>query len=468
MKYFDPARRVGTAAVMSTLLLASLFAAPASATQTPVPAPTVTPVPTETPEATGSESDSTATTSVLEVSPELSLALEVVEGPVRNEADGTYSVTYELVVTQAGDGEIEPLSLLGFTTTSEVVTNEGALEQNAEVASQDESTGSASEAATATPAPTATPTPTPVPEIQVRSGLGVAKRVVADPVIVDGAFEFTYEVSIRNTGEDAIEKLRIVDDLAEVFGTDAEIEILNVAGDGQIDVNDAYDGIDDVELLAAGSSLAIGKIARLSVSVAVVPTELGIYEMNAAASGTSASGVSLLDVSTDGRSVDADDDDDPSNDSEPTTLNLANDQSLEINVRILRNAAEASADVFSGAIALEVTNPGPFDVENLQIYEAFADSTEAKLLLESATSDTLSVNPWFDGRTDIALLSGLDSLEVGASAVVVLSFECRRSSRLPARLQPRTRTMPPPRTRPGSRSRPSRRTKRSPTARTSR
>jgi len=433
-------------------LLAGLFSAPALATEPPVPAPT--PTATSAPATNGAES-----TSVLQVSPELSLALEVVEGPVRNDADGTYSVTYELVVTQSGSAEIEPLSLLGFTTTSDVVSNESSLEQNAELASEDAETGAASAESTVapepttaaaegtaastataiadasappepttapapmvTPAPTATATAAPVPEIKVESGIGIAKRIVSPPKIVDGAFEFTYGITVQNTGDDAVTKLRVVDNLVEVFGPDATIEILGVATDGQIRINNAYDGVDDVELVAAGSTLAAGKMARLSVSVSVLPSELGVYEMNAAAAGVSASGVNLIDVSTDGTAIDADGDDDSSDDSEPTAVSLASEQSLELGLRVLRNAAEASAGVFSGTLALTIKNPGPFEVEELQVHEAFAEAGDTKLVLESATSDTLSVNPWFDGRTEIALLSGEDSLAVGASGVVVLEL----------------------------------------------
>lgn len=439
MKRFHWARRVFIAGVASTLLLAGLLSGPALATEPPAPAPTTTPVPAvttptavaatsaaPTPTPTG-EAELATSSSVLEVSPELSLTLEVVEGPVRNETDGTYTVTYELVVTQSGGAEIEPQSLLGFTTTDDVVSNEAALEQNAELASEGSTTSgetaSASTASpTATPAPTATATATAVPEIQVRSGLGLAKRIVSPPKIVDGAFEFTYEVTIQNIGQDAVTDLRVVDDLGEVFGADASIDIQALASDGQIQVNDSFDGIDDVEVIASGATLAAGKMARVSVSVAVVPTALGVYEMNAAGAGVSESGVNLMDVSTDGRVADTDDDDDASDDNEPTPVSFASEQTLDLGVRVLRNASEAMPGVFSGTLALTVSNPGPFEVEELQMYEAFANSGDVKLIVESATSDSLSVNPWFDGRTDIELLSGDDSLAVGATGVIVLEL----------------------------------------------
>lgn len=328
---------------------------------------------------------------------DIELSIEVVSGPVLNEADGTYSVTYELIVTS--DDAIEPTRLLGFTTTTDSPATDdddgSAGTGTRSEAADSETDGEAVEVLSATASATSNPQ------------LDVTKRLVQTPVPdADGTFEVLFEVVAANSGDETLTRLQIYDDLADVFGPEAEIAVTGIAAAGGLTANQDYDGVDVIELLTGTGSLDEGETGAVTVSADIKPLELGTYSSNVDATGESASGKSSM-VSI----------------GDAAAIVLEANQAIEVELLLAGDPTETSPGVFEGEFQITVTNPGPFKVSDLQIHESFAPDDGTKLSIESVTTgdSEIELDPWFDGRENADHLRAGGDLAVGESRELVVT-----------------------------------------------
>jgi gliding motility-associated-like protein len=140
----------------------------------------------------------------------------------------------------------------------------------------------------------------------IPANIGLAKNLKSSPIKnIDGTFTLSYQFTIVNFGEVAIENLSLIDDLSAVFQGNT-IKVNQITATGTLKANNAYNGTSVKELLVAGSVLAkqSKEYVELEINVALNKQE-GTFNNTAYTEGTSASGGSKVsDVSTDGLNPD--------------------------------------------------------------------------------------------------------------------------------------------------------------------
>lgn len=153
-------------------------------------------------------------------------------------------------------------------------------------------------------------------------GIGVAKSVSMSG---SGPFDVVFEFTLQNTSVVDFAEVRLMDDLDATFGvgvyTVASSPIIISDLGGGLVPNPTFDGSGDVQLLAAGSTLAANDTAIVQVSISV--TLPGAYVNTATVEGDTAAGITATDISADGSIPDANGNGDPADDSDPTELLLS-------------------------------------------------------------------------------------------------------------------------------------------------
>jgi uncharacterized repeat protein (TIGR01451 family) len=139
--------------------------------------------------------------------------------------------------------------------------------------------------------------PTPLSFVE-NPGLEITKRISERPYL-DGQnnFLFTYEIRVVNTGDVDINNIQITDSLAAVFALSDSVVLLGVESE-EFEVNPAFDGDLDVNLLTGLDTLESGNDGAIYVRVQVtVDTPyVGPFINVATANGLTPTGVVLNDA----------------------------------------------------------------------------------------------------------------------------------------------------------------------------
>jgi uncharacterized repeat protein (TIGR01451 family) len=163
-----------------------------------------------------------------------------------------------------------------------------------------------------------TPTPVSFAESPV---VGVAKAVAGEPINRnDGSFALAYEVLIENWGDVDLSDVSASDDLTAVFPVPSTFSVTGVSST-VFTVNEAYDGVTDIDLLAGTDELAVGDSGTLTIELVLWPNgATGPFRNTVVATGTSPAGIQVVDLSNDGADPDPDEDDDPTDNEVPTPV----------------------------------------------------------------------------------------------------------------------------------------------------
>lgn len=155
---------------------------------------------------------------------------------------------------------------------------------------------------------------------QCASALGVAKSVGQLTKQADEVYDIPYTITVQNYGVDPapVQNIQLTDDLQAAFARARSFSVVGLSSD-RFSVNSAYNGRDDIQLLAAGNSIASGEKAAIQLVVRVqIGTSLadkGPYTNTAKVAGISGN-VQIEDDSADGSIADVDGDGDPKDPSE--------------------------------------------------------------------------------------------------------------------------------------------------------
>ncbi|MEZ4605643.1 MAG: SdrD B-like domain-containing protein [Deinococcales bacterium] len=237
----------------------------------------------------------------------------------------------------------------------------------------------------------------------------------------------TYDLIIRNYGDVALSNVQVTDDLDATFAP-APYQVVSVSST-DIAVNSNFNGSSDQNLLLGTDTLAAGASAGLSFSVAIpisAITEQRTFNNTAIVSATTPEGTTVTDVSTDGVDPDPDNDSNPSNNSVPTPVTLEPvplTPEIGLAKYVSRQPVANSDGSYSFEYTLIVENTGETVLNNVQVTDDLANtfSVAQNFRADTVTSSDLSINPNYDGQTDINLLIGTDSLAVGARATIIMS-----------------------------------------------
>ena len=232
----------------------------------------------------------------------------------------------------------------------------------------------------------------------------VAGQVSAE---ADGNFTVPITITLTNIGDEILNDIQIADSL-DIFGAGQLIAVENLASTS-LNVNTAYDGLTDTDLLTGNDSLLLADTGSVTFDIRFNPgPEPGPFVNEATATATG--GISGDPVS---------DRDDASFLAIPTEPNPA------IAVDKQAGSVVDNGDAtFSVPMVITVTNSGNEDLTNLQLTDPLNIFGSGRLIaVENVTSPSLSINPAYDGVADAALLTATDSLPV--TTVASISFTLR-------------------------------------------
>ncbi len=181
--------------------------------------------------------------------------------------------------------------------------------------------------------------PTPV-SLAPKPVIGTAKAVSAGPTLNnDGSFDVSFVVYVKNYGNTVLNNATANDDLSAAFPSPATFTVTGITGTG---ANGSFNGVGNKNLLAAGTTLAVGESRRIAFTVKVTPNgNYGPFNNAVIAQGTAPAvggnpAQTVSDRSNDDpnfnkTSPTANPNPDPNGNNDPTELNENNPTPINVN-----------------------------------------------------------------------------------------------------------------------------------------
>jgi gliding motility-associated-like protein len=94
---------------------------------------------------------------------------------------------------------------------------------------------------------------------------------------MDGSFNISFNIQIKNLTNESIDSISIQDDLTKVFSDIKGVKVLSVTSSGLLINNNSYDGITNIELLSISSSLNAYKTDSIIILVNVENNNSGSF-----------------------------------------------------------------------------------------------------------------------------------------------------------------------------------------------
>ncbi|MFC5411673.1 gliding motility-associated C-terminal domain-containing protein [Larkinella bovis] len=179
-----------------------------------------------------------------------------------------------------------------------------------------------------------TPTAVTLLGVPVPSKIGVAMAVSDTARQVDGSYQVTYQIIVKNYGSKDFSGVQLTDKLAEVFNpaTGATYQVMGASiasGSSGLVTNSTYDGDADADLLAPGSTLAAGATDTLLLAIKVKPDGRTTPFLNTVLAKAIAGNDTLSDISTDGFEPDLNGNNDPTENDESVATPLSFNQNAD-------------------------------------------------------------------------------------------------------------------------------------------
>lgn len=282
----------------------------------------------------------------------------------------------------------------------------------------------------------------PIPRV------GIAKSISALTTIGDGTHTVIFTMMVENAGGTPLTNVQVTDDLS-AFGTytsnavpapgeytiTAAPVISNAINNASISAESGFtgNGVNQGLLIPASSSLPdfdIGSAnfsrVQIDFTLRFFPTTGGTLNNTAVALATSSAGQNVTDDSIDGTIPDANNDDDPGNDTSPTPVTISG-QSISV-VKTTGNVVQTGTGAFDIPYTLQVSNPSAiFTASFLQVSDnlsaAFPTAQSVTLvspaIISNCTGTVLtSATPVYDGVSQANLLAGTQDLQPGEQCQV--------------------------------------------------
>ncbi|AFZ17360.1 DUF6923 family protein [Allocoleopsis franciscana] len=272
------------------------------------------------------------------------------------------------------------------------------------------------------------PTPLVITPAPPTPRIGLAKRVASSVNLGNGVFRVTYALVVSNLGNVDLNNVQVTEDLTTTFAnatsfTVAPNSVSSPSGD--LTPNPNYNGRADNPNLLTGTTntLTVGQSKTIQFIVDVTPgANLGPYNNQAVASGTDPNGQTVTDLSQNGTNSDPDNDGNPANNNDPTPVNFNQTPALGVAKEVV-SIVPADAGNSTVTYRIRARNYGQENLTNLQLTENLTttfDNIPFTVPANSVTSPNgnLTPNSNYNGRTDINLLVGTDTLAVGETKVI--------------------------------------------------
>lgn len=267
-----------------------------------------------------------------------------------------------------------------------------------------------------------TATTTTVVESAENPRLGVAKQVTNVVNNGNGTYDVTYEVRVRNEGGVLLNNLQLTEDLTPTYDITPFI-LVSPPTSSNLTINPNFNGNSDTNLLAGTDTLPVGETRTLTFTVRITPgTNLGPYNNTVRGNAVSPNGTPVSDDSADGANPDPNNDGNSNNDASPTSVNFIETPRLGV-AKGVTSVVNNNNGTFDVKYTVTVRNYGGVVLNNLQLTEnlraTFGETPFS--VVSSPTSNSLSINPNFNGSSDTNLLVGTDALRPSQVATIIFT-----------------------------------------------
>ena len=261
--------------------------------------------------------------------------------------------------------------------------------------------------------------------------ISIAKDLIDPPAVVsnqDGTYTLSYRLVAENTGDVPLNNVQVVDDMSVTYADAISFAVTNVTIDplDPCTENAGYNGDTDITLLTGTDSWAVGDTCTIDIEVVVEPgADLGAYDNNATASGTSPGGTGVDDVSQDGTDADPEGDG-PGNNSDPTQTFFTEGPQISLSKAVIDGPTNNGDGTYSVSYELVVTNSGDVILYGVQVEDdlsaTYADADAFVVDDVRIDAGLCTANDDFDGTAgpggDIETLSGGDALAVAEACTI--------------------------------------------------
>jgi uncharacterized repeat protein (TIGR01451 family) len=265
------------------------------------------------------------------------------------------------------------------------------------------------------------PTGTALPQLPV---LGIAKTITSGPINNnDGSYNITYRILLENMGNVTLNNVQAIDYLSTTFASAVSYTVVTTSSTDFV-INSSYDGSTDANVLMGTDVLVVGASGTVDVTVQVVPGAfLGIYNNSATGLGISPLNALVSDVSQNGTDVDPDNDGNPGNNSQPTPVSFTENPGIGIAKQLTNGPVNNNDGTYNIEYTLRVANTGDVPLHNFQVVEDLGSVfSPAIFQVNSVTSPNFTLNPLFDGMSDVNLIDNNQTLIYAETGIIVINL----------------------------------------------
>lgn len=239
--------------------------------------------------------------------------------------------------------------------------------------------------------------------------IGVAKELLSLVNNNNGSYDITYRIKVKNTGAVALANVQVFDTLSNTFPAPATFSVVGgVTTVPALPVNGAFTGIGTgtgllagTSSLAAGDSILVNFMVRLTPGAGTVPTYLNVAWGQGIFNGTV-----VKDRSTNGNRVDSNGNGDPGDDGIPTPVMINQKADVAIFVSVSNKLPQVNDPV---TLRVVLRNQGQVPATGLEVKDVLPVGLD---LTGSSGAGSYTAGTWTVGN-----------LAVGDSAVLLLTVK---------------------------------------------
>jgi gliding motility-associated-like protein/uncharacterized repeat protein (TIGR01451 family) len=260
---------------------------------------------------------------------------------------------------------------------------------------------------------------------------GIAKAVSTPTLKPDNTYDVVYSVVVSNTGTVALNNVELNENLSNTFPPPTTFSIVNTPSIASINsslvINGTFDGtLQTVMTNTASSILPAGKVDTIVFRLNIKPNGFfGPFKNTVAGFASPTVGVVFGDSSNTGFDPDPDHDGIPTNNNQPTILNLT--PNLFFGLTKKASVSDKQTDnTYNISYTVTVHNLGNDTLHNVMVKDSLFGNTirlPASYTVTGApvTSGSLVANSSFNGNSDVNLVMASQS-RMAPGAVSTIEF----------------------------------------------